>query len=437
MFSRTRAKPAHRALVAALALAGSFGAACGERRETRHGGSADPGVPGRFLSIEAPGQAAAPVALPGGDAERLGAIGYAAGSRIAPERSGVTRHDPARSWPGVNLVVSGHAPEATLVAMDGSPLHRWRFAWWGAAPAESDRDPLERSYPEFWRRAHLGAGGELIALFDGLGLVKLDRNSRPLWTLELPVHHDLEVLPDGRIAVLTREPRRMPSLDPQRDVLDDSIAILDAGGRVLQRISLLDALTASPHADLLRRREAGRRYILHANTLEILDGRLADRIGAFREGNALVSLLGLDAIAVVDLDAQQVVWALTGDFVDQHDPTVLANGSLLLFDNVGLGDASRVLELDPVSGQELWSYRGSPAEPFFTRWCGAAQRLPNGNTLISETDAGRALEVTPDGETVWEFYNPWRAGASDEYIASLFEVLRHPADVLGSEPRPR
>jgi hypothetical protein len=408
--------------------------ACGEREEARRWDGAAPGAPGRFLPLATPEAAEAPGALPRGDAERLEVIGYAAGSRIAPERSGVTRHDASRSWPGVNLVVSGHAPEATLVAMDGSPLHRWHFAWWGAAPAGSGADPLERALPEFWRHAHLCAGGELIALFDGLGIVKLDRNSQPLWKRELPVHHDLEVLPDGRIAVLTREPRRVPSLDPERDVLDDSIAILDAEGRVQRRISLLDALAASPHAGLLSRREAGRRYVLHANTLEILDGRLADRIAAFREGNALVSLLGLDAIAVVDLDSERVVWALTGDFVDQHDPTVLANGHLLLFDNTGLGEASRVLELEPVSGRELWSYRGSPAEPFFTRWCGAAQRLPNGNTLISETDAGRAFEVTPEGEIVWEFYNPRRAGARGEYIASLFEVLRYPPDVLGATP---
>jgi len=432
--ARARTAPARRGIAAALALASAVCVGCGEREETGRWGRAAPGAPGRFLPLEANDPEQAPIALPRGDAERLEAIGYASGSRIAPERSGVTRHDPARSWPGVNLVVSGHGPEATLVGMDGAVLHRWHFAWWGADPADSDADPLERASSGFWRRARLGAGGELIALFDGLGVVKLDRDSKPLWTRELPVHHDLDVFPDGGIAVLTREPRRVPSLDPERDVLDDSIAILDAGGRVLRRISLLDALLDSPHAGLLSRREAGRRYVLHANTLEILDGRLADRIAAFRAGNALVSLLGLDAIAVVDLEAERVVWALTGDFVDQHDPTVLTNGRLLLFDNVGAGESSRVLELDPVSGKALWSYRGGAAEPFFTRWCGAAQRLPNGNTLISETDAGRAFEVTPDGAIVWEFYNPRRAGARGEYIASLFEVLRHPPDVLGAVP---
>ncbi len=54
--------------------------------------------------------------------------------------------------------------------------------------------------------------------------------------------------------------------------------------------------------------------------------------------------------------------------------------------------------------------------------------MPNGNTLITESDYGRALEVTPDGETVWEFYSPFSAGENDEYIATLMEVVRLPGD---------
>jgi hypothetical protein len=47
---------------------------------------------------------------------------------------------------------------------------------------------------------------------------------------------------------------------------------------------------------------------------------------------------------------------------------------------------------------------------------------PNDNALITESDNGRAFEVTPDGTIVWEFYNPHRAGAQDEFIAALFRV---------------
>ena len=63
---------------------------------------------------------------------------------------------------------------------------------------------------------------------------------------------------------------------------------------------------------------------------------------------------------------------------------------------------------------------------FFSPFMGSAERLPNGNTLITESDYGRALEVTPGGETVWEFYSPFSAGANDEYIATLMEVVRLP-----------
>ena len=65
---------------------------------------------------------------------------------------------------------------------------------------------------------------------------------------------------------------------------------------------------------------------------------------------------------------------------------------------------------------------------FHTQTCGTIQRLPNGNTLISESDSGRAFEVDSDGRIVWEFYNPARAGKDDAVIATLFEVVRMPPD---------
>ena len=67
-------------------------------------------------------------------------------------------------------------------------------------------------------------------------------------------------------------------------------------------------------------------------------------------------------------------------------------------------------------------------DPTYSAACGVSQRLPNGNTLITESDNGRAFEVTPDSEIVWEFYNPHRAGESDQYIATIFKMTRVPAD---------
>jgi len=159
-----------------------------------------------------------------------------------------------------------------------------------------------------------------------------------------------------------------------------------------------------------------------------LDGRLAGKSPAFRAGNLLISVLMLDTIAVVDPDTETVVWALTGMWRQQHQPTILPNGRMLIFDNKAGKEVSEVMELDPFSQTVAWSYRGTPARPFYSETCGSNQRLPNGNTLITESDNGRAFEVTPDGTVVWEYINPNHAGADGEYVATLFEVVRLPSE---------
>ncbi|PSQ17991.1 arylsulfotransferase [Halobacteriales archaeon QS_8_69_73] len=40
-------------------------------------------------------------------------------------------------------------------------------------------------------------------------------------------------------------------------------------------------------------------------------------------------------------------------------------------------------------------------------WPRDADRLPNGNTLVTDTLNHRVVEVTPDGEVVWEFHATW------------------------------
>ncbi len=42
--------------------------------------------------------------------------------------------DTEKAWQGLNLVVSAHAPEATLMDMAGSVLHRWERDFWSAFP---------------------------------------------------------------------------------------------------------------------------------------------------------------------------------------------------------------------------------------------------------------------------------------------------------------
>jgi uncharacterized protein (DUF427 family) len=104
-----------------------------------------------------------------------------------------------------------------------------------------------------------------------------------------------------------------------------------------------------------------------------------------------------------------------------------------VFDNygrwTGTAHRSRVLEIDPVSQQITWAYAGETE--FFSKVVGLAQRLPNGNTLVTVSTEGRALEVTRDGETVWEFRNPHEVVEGGvRRAATLFEVVRLPASRL-------
>jgi hypothetical protein len=47
--------------------------------------------------------------------------------------------------------------------------------------------------------------------------------------------------------------------------------------------------------------------------------------------------------------------------------------------------------------------------PFYSFNISSARRLPNGNTLIDEGQAGRFFQVTPEGEIVWEYVSPFKA----------------------------
>ena len=134
---------------------------------------------------------------------------------------------------------------------------------------------------------------------------------------------------------------------------------------------------------------------------------------------------------VLDFEAAAIVWVLPGElansiFRSQHHPTMLDNGNMLFFDNKGPPphDTSSVYEFDPVTLDEAWVYTGTASRPFFSDCCGTCYRLPNGNTLITETQFGRAFEVTPYKSIVWEFVNPHRAGDNNEYIAQLFDLVR-------------
>ncbi len=359
-------------------------------------------------------------------AARLEALGYLQGSVEATNPGGVSTYVPEKSFEGFNLYVSGHAPAAILMDMEGNPLHTWHYKFadvWEKYPGK-----INQQHKFFWRRVHLFENGDLLAIFEGIGMIMLDRNSRLLWKSGLGQHHDIAVDENGDIYVLTRESKIIPRISERKPVIEDSITIMSPTGSPLLSISLIEALERFQDIALYWNRAKQRKGdIFHTNSLEILDGSAAHRNPAFAKGNVLVSMRSLDAVFIVNPITKKVVWGFAEDFVEPHDPQVLPNGNLLVFDNLGGSSKrgrSRMLEYGLPGMNLVWTYEGTSKERFFTKGCGMAQRLPNQNTLITETDYGRAFEVTPEGEIVWQFFNPFRAGPGNSRVASLFALDR-------------
>lgn len=356
--------------------------------------------------------------------DRLNALGYLDGTQAAPEVVSVTRHEPEAAFEGYNLYASGHGTEAVLIDMAGAVQHSWSFDYdklWPQLDVPADAAGRGK-----WRRVMLFPNGDLLAIHEGIGMLKLDRDSNLLWQYPGRTHHDAHIMEDGSIWTLTREAKLIPRVHETDPSMDDFVVELGPDGTERRRISVLECLENGGQEELLGRMRRGKE-LFHTNSIEVLDGRLSERLPEFAAGNLLVSLRHLDALCVIDPDSAKVIWTMTGEFRAQHDPTVLLNGNLLLFDNRGAGEASTVRELDPVTGELVWSYAGASDAPFYSHTCGTSYRLPNGNTLVCESDMGRAFELTPEQRIVWEFYNPHRGGPQQEFIAVLYDLQRVPA----------
>ncbi len=145
----------------------------------------------------------------------------------------------------------------------------------------------------------------------------------------------------------------------------------------------------------------------------------------------LVSSRMQDALYKVAYPSGEVVWKLgrQDDFVwedpedrfwQQHAPEFLPQGNrILLFDNglAGVREYGRALELEfdeqAMRVKKVWEY--VPEPKIFTPIWGDADRLPNGNTLVtfgarSKTEPSHLIEVTPEGQEAWHLVLPLKQG---------------------------
>jgi hypothetical protein len=355
---------------------------------------------------------------------------------------GITVNDADKAFGGYTLFASGHDSAAYLIDMQGQVAHQWRLPFsqvWDASSVvrKPQPDPLIS-----FDKVHLFPNGDLLAVYSGvgntpwgLGLVKMNKDSQVLWKFLDRVHHDVEVGADGRIYTLTHRVRNEPVADMaqlETPMIEDFLVILTPDGTVERRISLLDAVSASPYRKFLAAlSDYGRGDPLHTNAAKPIDQKIAGMPDSWQPGDVLLSFREAGLLAVIDPRQGRLVWALRGPWMGQHDPSLLPNGHILLFDNlgeVGPYGSSRVLEVDPSNGAIAWDYDGVEDHPLESVLRSNAQRLPNGNTLITESDGGRLVEVTPKGEIAWEYLNPVRGGPGDRRIAIVAGGQRIGAD---------
>jgi hypothetical protein len=372
--------------------------------------------------------------------------------RARDPRTGVLRHDRDRAFAGVTLFTSGHAAKALLVDMSGEVVHQWQapFSTLWTDPPHIDGTPVEDALVAI-HKAHLLPNGDLIVGYSaagatpwGYGMAKLDQTSRVLWTYAGRVHHDLSVRADGTIYTLTHavhaEPPPGLGHRLRQAWIEDYVVLLSPEGKELAKVGITEAFRRSRYAGLLGLVERNLEGDLwHTNAVEPVDEALAARLDGVEAGQALISLRQVDCLAIVDVDDGVVVWAVLGPWRAQHDPDILENGDLLLFDNsghLGPGGPSRVLEIDPTTLAVTWQYAGSARDPFATSARGSQQRLPNGNTLITESLAGRILEVTRSGDVVWEYSTPFRATHDPALAGILHGAERFSRDELLFLDRP-
>ena len=373
-----------------------------------------------------------------------------------PENSSpIVRHEVGRAQPGLNLVTAATSSSADLVSMDGRVVYSWRLPFSEAWPNPAHVKGYRKDALFYWRRAHLFPNGDLLVVYEspdlsphGMGLAKIDRDSNLLWKLAARARHDVAVDDDGFIYILNtaissdRYPD-LPMISPP--FFKEAVVKISPDGKVVARWPIIDAFLNSSFAPVLLRMGDGRNKgdYTHSNTVEYIDARTAAIFPFVKQGQLLISMRELDVIAVLDPEEGAIVWSMEGPWHRQHEPQFLGNGNMLIFDNaghIGPGGRSRVVEFEPLTGKTVWSYTGTEEEPLYTSALGSQQRLANGDTLITESHNGRAIEVTPDQRIVWEYRHPQRQVVDDRpYITIIFEVLRvDPADLtfLGDAGRP-
>ncbi|WP_231187003.1 aryl-sulfate sulfotransferase [Haladaptatus sp. DYF46] len=141
------------------------------------------------------------------------------------------------------------------------------------------------------------------------------------------------------------------------------------------------------------------------------------------DGKYALDPRNMDEVIVVDRNTGEVTMKLGEDgnydiLHEQHNPDYLESESGAPTFLVADSENNRIVEYE--RNGDGWDRTWELGSSDSLTWPRDADRLPNGNTLVVDSSDHRVIEVTPEGEIVWEFYSPWlpydaeRIGTGDE-----------------------
>jgi hypothetical protein len=349
-------------------------------------------------------------------------------------------HDESRVYQGYTLFAPMFERMAWLVDMEGRVVHYWQLEH---PPGVHGK--LAANGNLMW----LGRGEGAIEELGGNAteLVEVDWDGNVVWRYDDPLlHHDFTILANGNVVVL----RFAEIPEAIQKQIKGGIPGTELNGRILGVAA----------AEITREKE----IVWEWNSFEHFDPEtdvecpLANRlvwgytnsVDVFPNGDLLLSIRHFNTIARVDRRTGEITWRWGPEQLlgHQHCARVLDSGNVLVFDNglhrkpfkqgdpheISSFEASRAIEVNPATDEIVWEYI-DPVHLLYTNFCGSAQRLPNGNTLICESRTGTLYEVTYDKKVVWKYISPFTIhrpsifGWSESKL--IFQAHRYGVDFAG------
>jgi hypothetical protein len=342
--------------------------------------------------------------------------------------TGLIAWDPSKSADGLTVFAPNMGKSAYAVNMDGDVVNTWDLLEEDSPASVWSVEPLENG--NLLVLVHERAGDAPPQMFQGGGLLEVDWAGNIVWELAQPmIHHDARKLPNGNLLVLRGE------LVP-----GDVAARVQGGVPAPQGGPMWTdwVVEITPEDETVWEWHAWEHLDPAVDVIGPLDMRAewthANSIDQMPNGDLLISFRNTSTVAIVSRATGEVAWRMgPPDLAQQHHARYV-NGNITIFDNGAHRPNtpitySRVIEVNPETKEIIWEYQDSTIFNFFSPFISSAQRLDNGNTLVTEGNFGRIFEITAEGELVWEYVSPYFT--SNQFIKdsnSIFRAFRHPED---------